>query len=160
MSSAKISFGALCAAKLEQKGIPVRQLVKSLKNTPASQFTRWKQGLWTYIEHDKLQAIAEAISDDPREQCDLIVAFLHDMTPMKYRPMILHMQKGESPFSITDGQAPWSEPQRRKMEAIAEAYELNEDFAQMVDHLHTWARRVKKEQELQAATAKRPSASK
>jgi hypothetical protein len=143
--SAKTSFGAICRVKIEDSGRTLKEVATKIPKMPASQFTRWQKGLWTYIEPEKIVQIVEAITDDPREQCDMIVAFLHDMTPIKFRPMLLHTQKGETPFSITDGKAPWSDPMRRRLDVLAEAYELNADLAAMTDQLVAWAKRVKKE---------------
>jgi hypothetical protein len=143
--SAKTSFGALAAAKIEESGRTVKEVAAKLDNTPASQFTRWKKGLWTYIDPEKLVQVVKEISDDPREQADLILAYIHDMTPLPFRPSLLHGQKGEMPHSITAGEAAWSDPMRRRLDVLAEAYELNPDFAAMVDQLVNWGKRLKKE---------------
>lgn len=144
-ASAKISFGSLAVAMIENSGRTIKEVADKLPHTPASQFTRWKKGLWTYIPEDKLMAIVRAISDDPREQCDLIMAYLHDLTPIPFRPMMLLQQKGEAPVSINDGQAAWSDPMRRRMDDIAEAYPLSDDFALMTDNMVGWAKRLKKQ---------------
>lgn len=143
-TSAKSSFGALAVDMIERSGRTVKEVAEKLPNTPASQFTRWKKGLWTYIPPDKLELIARAITDDPREQCDLIMAYRHDVTPMFYRPMLLDHQKGEAPVSITDGEAAWRDPMRRRLDVLGEAYELNSDFAAMLDNMVGWAKRLVK----------------
>lgn len=146
-ASAKSSFGALAVDMIERSGRTVKEVAAKLPNTPASQFTRWKKGLWTYIPPEKLEMIVKAITDDPREQCDLIIAYRHDVTPMFYRPMLLDHQKGEAPISITSGEAPWRDPLRRRLDVLAQAYELNNDFALMLDNIVGWAKRLTKGKE-------------
>ncbi len=140
--SAKTAFGSLVAHKIEESGRTVKEVAKRLKATPASQFTRWKKGLWTYIPPEKLVEIVETVTDDPREQADLIIAYLHDVTPLKFRPVLTFAQKGDIPFSIADGEAPWRDPMRRRLDVLAEAYEKSPDLALMVDNLVAWAKRI------------------
>lgn len=142
--SAKTAFGQLLVSKIEESGRTVTEVSAKLKNTPASQFTRWKKGLWTYIPPEKLVAIIAEVAKDPEDQTDLILAYLYDMTPVRYRPMIVVGAKGDLPTSITDGEAPWMRPMRKRLDLIADAYAKNPEFASLVDHLTEWAKRLTK----------------
>lgn len=142
----KTAFGLLLEAKIAESKKTTREIAAQLKGTPASQFTRWKQGRWTYIDSDKLVALIEAIAPHNSDRCDLLIAYLHDLTPVKYRPMLQHARKGDIPRSITDGDAPWRDPMRQRLDIVAEAYERNDDYAALVDHLVSWGKRLTKEE--------------
>jgi hypothetical protein len=142
-SSAKTNFGTLCAAMIADQGRTVKEVATKIKGTPATQFTKWKKGQWVSIDPEKLVEIVEAISDDPREQADLVMAYLRDCTPIPYRPTIMLSQQGENAKPLT--QSPWSDPMRRKLEAIARAYEMDPDFAELFDFLAVRARRVEQD---------------
>lgn len=146
----KIRFGHAVAAKLQDQNRTLRDVAAKIPNTPPSQFTRWKTGQWTYIPTEKLEAVVRTVApNDYREQADLILAYLSDMTPQAYRPTILLGQKGENDADpnlkpITGAGAAWTEDMRRRLDAVAAAYELNDEFAHMVDTLVAWAKRLRK----------------
>lgn len=140
----KTAFGLLLESILNERGMTARELCSRVKNTPASQLTRWKKGDWTYIPPDKLVAVIEAAADRTDDRCNLLIAYLHDLTPLKYRPMLQHARKGDMPRSITDGDAPWRDPMRQRLDVLAEAYERNDDYAALVDHLVLWGKRLTK----------------
>ena len=132
-------FGMVVAAKIEDSGRTVREVAAKLKKTPASQFTKWKHGLWTSIDPEKLQRIVEVVSDDPMEQAEMIQAYLYDITPMKFRPIIEHSLKGEGRASTT----PWKkDTESRRLAPIVEAYSLDREFAAMSNYLLSWAVRL------------------
>jgi len=139
LNSAKVYFGTLCEAKIIDSGRTVKEVAAKLPNTPASQFYKWKRGLWAEIPPEKLTQVVELIADDPREQADLIIAYLRDMTPIKFRPTIVCGQKGEMP---PDTEQAWNDPMRRRLDVMSEAYDKNSDFAAMVDQLIHWAKRL------------------
>jgi len=143
-------FGDLCAVKIEDSGRSVKEIASKIPRTPASQFTRWKKGLWTYIPPDKLEAVCREISpDDYRGQLDLIIAYLADQTPAAFRPSILIGQKGEAEGKglrpMAGAGSNWSEEMRQRLDAVAQAYLLNDDFANMVNSLTAWGKRLVQE---------------
>lgn len=146
-NSAKTFFGTRCADKLAERNVTAKEVAAKIPNTPASQFTRWKKGIWEWIPTEKLVGVAKAICPrDPRDQADLIIAYLTDITPVQYRPYILIGQrdenegKGMKPMAgVGSG---WSEEMRQRLDVVAEAYKLDNDFAEMVDFVHRRGTRI------------------
>ncbi len=133
---------------MQDRDVTAAEIAKKVPNTPASQFTRWKKGLWTYIPVEKVEAVAKTICpEDYREQTDLIIAYLTDMTPLAYRPSILIGQKGENEKlrPMAGAGSNWSDEMRQRFDAVAEAYKLDDNFAGMVDTLSGWAKRICRE---------------
>jgi hypothetical protein len=104
--------------------------------------------MWTYIERDKLVSIVREIHpDDYRKQVDLIGEYLADLTPGEFRPTLLLGQKGENESAMlrrpmVGPGSNWSEDMRRRLDAVAAAYELDADYAAMVDHIVHWGKRL------------------
>lgn len=147
---AKRLFGDMCAVKIEDSGRTVREVAKTIPNTPSTQFTRWKKGLWTYIPADKLEQICKTVCpDDFRGQLDLITAYLTDLTPGCYRPSLLIGQKGENEGMglkpLVGPGSNWSEEMRQRLDSVAAAYLLDDEFANMVNQLSAWGKRIVKE---------------
>lgn len=143
----KVMFGNLCSAIAQEEGKTLQEIAAKVGGTPASQFTRWKRGDWTSIEHEKLVRIARAITDDRRRQADIIISYLVDLTPLEYRPQIDIGQRGEvlhGKSTAEELSGPWSQDIRKKLEAIGAAYSKDADFQKMVDTLASWAKRLDK----------------
>jgi hypothetical protein len=147
LTARKVMFGSLCSSIAQEEGKTLQEIAAKVGGTPASQFTRWKRGDWTAIEHGKLVKIAKAVTDDRRRQTDLIIAYLVDLTPVEFRPQIDIGQRGEVLHGKSTSEelsGPWSQDIRKKLEAIGAAYSKDADFMKMVDTMASWARRIEK----------------
>lgn len=154
---AKTAFGELCARLIDESGRTLREVAAKVPNLPFQQFSKWRAGNWTYIP--KLEPVLKAVApDDHRARCDLVIAYLTDLTPLQYRPTIIIGQKGENEVGglrpMAGAGSNWSDEMRIRLDAVAEAYKVNDDFATMVDTMTAWAKRINKESA--QATAKRP----
>jgi len=148
LAARKVMFGSLCSAIAQEEGKTLQEIAAKVPNTPASQFTRWKNGDWTSIEHTKLVKLVRTVTDDPRRQTDLIIAYLVDLTPVEYRPQIDIGQRGEvlhGKRTSDELSGPWSKDIRNKLELIGAAYSKDADYMKLVDTLASWARRLTKE---------------
>ena len=147
LTARKVMFGNLCSAIAQEEGKTLQEVAAKVGGTPASQFTRWKRGDWTSIDHEKLVKIARAITDDRRRQTDLIIAYLVDLTPLEFRPQIDIGQRGEvlhGKSTAEELSGPWSQDLRKKLETIGAAYSKDADFQKMVDTMAGWAKRIEK----------------
>jgi hypothetical protein len=147
LATRKVMFGSLCSAIAQEEGKTLQEIAAKVGGTPASQFTRWKRGDWTAIEHQKLVKLVRTITDDPRRQADLIIAYLVDLTPVEYRPQIDIGQRGEVLHGKSTSEelsGPWSKDIRNKLEVIGAAYSKDADFQKMVDTMAGWAKRIEK----------------
>lgn len=145
MKTRKVLFGSLCQTIAQEEGKTLQEIAAKVPNTPASQFTRWRRGDWTSIDAPKLVKLVTAITDDPRRQTDLIIAYLVDLTPVEYRSQIDIGHRGEvangsSAAEVVAG--PWGEDIRAKLDTIGAAYSKDADFQKMVDTLAGWSKRI------------------
>lgn len=149
MAALKVLFGNMVHEYAREGGRTLEEVASKVKGTPASQFTRWKSGKWGFIENDKLVKLVRATTDDQEKQSNLIIAYLIDMTPIEFRPMIdigLRGQVKGGTNTANELSGSWSQDIRRKIEAIGKAYTKDEDFQRMVDQMASWGRRIIKEE--------------
>lgn len=142
----KVYFGQLVMEYIKEEGKLAKDVAEKVGRTPASQFSKWSHGRWTYIEPKKLQRIVEAVTSNRQKRVNLIVAYLVDMTPAPFRPFIDVKPRmlEENPADTNLMQKRWSLALRSKIEAIGEAYAKDTDFMRMVDNLATWAETLRK----------------
>ena len=143
----KIFFGSLATDYIIDSGRTVADVAESIGKTPANQFSKWKNGRWTYIAEKKLLRIIEEICHRDREKrVALMIAYLIDMTPEVFRPLIdIKPVTGDATAhdaGLTGGK--WSPTLRAKVEAIAAAYGRDPDFKRMADGLSDFAEAVNK----------------
>lgn len=142
----KIYFGSLAADYIADSGRNVKEVAEALPNTPANQFSKWKTGRWTYIAEKKLLQLVDIIArNDRQKRVNLIIAYVIDMTPEAYRPLIdIKPRSGESEDAAGLTGNRWSPTLRAKIEAIGEAYGRDPDFMNMADQLGRWAATINK----------------
>lgn len=143
----KIFFGSLATDYITESGREIQQVAASIPKTPANQFSKWKNGKWTYIAERKLVQVIEAVArTDRSKRVNLMIAYLVDMTPEQFRPWIDIAPKLTADESAQDSLAgkKWSPSLRAKVEAIGDAYARDEDFMRMADQLGKWADAINK----------------
>lgn len=142
----KIYFGSLASDFIKDSGREIQDVAASLPKTPASQFSKWRAGKWSYIAERKLVPLIQAIAKNNKEmQAKLMIAYLIDMTPEIFRPVVDIMPRvGEEAVEPLDGKR-WSPSLRARIEAIGNAYARDDNFMRMVDQLGKWAESINKE---------------
>lgn len=141
----KIYFGSLAVDMIQQSGREIQLVAEAIGKTPASQFTKWKAGRWTYIAENKLLRIIDEIAGrDRSKRASLMVAYLIDMTPEVLRPLLsVTATAGDTPED-TGLTGRWSPSLREKLMEIGAAYARDDDFMRMADQLGKWAVTINK----------------
>jgi hypothetical protein len=141
----KIFFGSLAVDYITEQGRDIKAVAESIGKTPPNQFSKWKAGKWTYIAEKKLVRIIDEIARKDREKrVSLMIAYLIDMTPEIFRPLIDITPKSGSSDESGSLSDKWSPSLRAKLEAIAAAYARDPDFMRMADQLGVWAVAINK----------------
>ena len=138
----KTNFGATLHQTIRDNNLTAAEVMAKVPKTPASQLTRWKNGDWGYVEHEKLTQLARACSDDVEEQSNIICAYLYDLTPIAFRPNLTIEVKRAGAKATDELTAPWAADMRRKLDSIGKAYSKDADFMRMFDTLVGWAKRI------------------
>jgi hypothetical protein len=138
----KIYFGSLATDYIAESGRTIADVAETIGKTPANQFSKWKAGKWTYIAERKLLRVIDEIAGRDRDRrVNLMIAYLIDMTPEVFRPLIdIKPRSGDA--SANDAGligSKWSPSLRAKLEAIAAAYGRDADFKRMVDNIGEWS---------------------
>lgn len=145
----KTFFGSLACAYIADSGRTVAVVAEAIGKTPENQFSKWRNGKWTYIAEKKLIRIIDEVAGRDRDKRNaLMIAYLIDMTPELFRPFI-HMESrtGEevaAPAPVGMG-LPKGLPE--KLEAVGRAYSRDEQFMRMADSLFGFAKAINKQAE-------------
>jgi hypothetical protein len=136
----KIFFGSLATDYIAQQGREIKDVAEAIGKTPSNQFSKWKTGKWTYIPEKKLARVIDEIARKDREKrVSLMIAYLIDMTPEAFRPLIDIGPKTGDDATDVGLAGRWSPNLRAKLEAIGAAYARDKDFMRMADQLGEWA---------------------
>ncbi len=143
----KIYFGSLATDYIAESGRTVADVAEVIGKTPANQFSKWKNGKWTYIAERKLLRVIDAIAGRDRDRrVNLMISYLIDMTPEVFRPLIdITPRTGDATAHHGGLGDKWSPSLRAKVEAIAAAYGREPNFKRMADNLSEWAEAVNKQ---------------
>jgi hypothetical protein len=139
----KIFFGSLATDYIAQQGRNINDVAAALPKTPPNQFSKWKTGKWTYIAEKKLIRIIDEVARKDREKrVSLMIAYLIDMTPEVFRPLIDIAPKSGEADGVPALTGNWSPSLRARLEAIGAAYGRDKHFMRMADQLGEWAKAI------------------
>jgi transcriptional regulator with XRE-family HTH domain len=131
-------FGNMLHAYARGNGLTFAELGKRVGVSPTL-FSKWKGGRWDTIPEDMLVRVIEAVTKDPAERGRLMMAYLLDITPDRYRGLIEVAQVADKQSAL----GPLSNPGiRPNLEAVAAAYTRDDDFKRMCDTVFGWAKRI------------------
>lgn len=142
----KIFFGTLACDYIHESGREIKEVAALVPKTPQNQFSKWKSGQWTYIAEKKLLQLIDAVAGRDREKrAALMIAYLIDMTPEPFRPLIdiKPVSGAPDPEKPTAGMRLPS-GLRDKLEEIGRAYARDADFKRMADSLGDFATAINK----------------
>lgn len=134
----KVMFGNLLHAYARDNGDTLADVAKRA-GISSTYLSKWKGGRWDSIPEDVLTRVIEAATKDPVDRGRLVVAYLLDITPARYRGLIdvsLIADKEDSAAAVK------ARGIGAQLEQVAEAYPRNDDFKRMADTLFGWARRI------------------
>jgi hypothetical protein len=140
----KIFFGQLADAYIADSGRNTITVGRALGIQP-NKFSKLKTGTWNYIAEKKLLRIIDEIAGRDRDKRSaLMVAYLIDMTPEGFRPIIDIKPLAGADDDYTPAGMRLPKGVREKLEEIGRAYVRDKDFMRMADSLSEFARGINK----------------
>jgi len=145
----KIYFGQLATDYIAESGRSVREIARQIPSTPDNQFSKWKWGKWETIPEEKLTKVIDVVAGKDREKrVNLMIAYLIDQTPDRYRPLIdITPKSGASEGKPELAGQRWAPDLLAKLEAMGAAYGRDEDFRILCDSLGKWAAHINEKAE-------------
>jgi hypothetical protein len=139
----KIMFGSLAADYIRDSGREIGRVAEEIGRTPANQFSKWRNGRWTYIAESKLVRIIDIIAKkDQGKRAALMCAYLIDMSPDPLRHLIAvrPLIDDEKP-KVKLGED-WTPSMRERLEDMARAYAQDAMFMEQMDMMGRMAKRI------------------